>query len=339
MEPIGSEAAATPPVPVDESDFSDRRTGRGAPVVLVVDGAVPAVITAVRERTGWRVVSVAADNAVEVIGWVRPDLAVLAIDAGQELDEVLLCALIDHPRMEWVPVIVVAHDPPAHLATIALNLGARDVLNDRQSVEEVEAHLRAANRTRAQLVGLARRNRELDDLAGVDVLTDLPNRRRLDEQLRVIEAAASRRGETLGILLVDIDNFKLVNDTYGHHVGDEVLRAVAARLRAALRAEDTMGRIAPPTVGRWAGDEFIVGVAAVNEEGLAQIGDRLRTLVGARPIETLDGPTPSVTVTVSVGGATALAEPWPALLQHADEALYRVKQAGRNAVNVLPAPH
>ena len=113
----------------------------------------------------------------------------------------------------------------------------------------MQAHLAAALRTRTQLVDLARRNRELDNLAGVDVLTDLPNRRRLDEQLRVIEAAASRRGETLGILLVDIDDFKLVNDTHGHHVGDEVLRAVASRLRASLRAEDTIGRIAPRPSG------------------------------------------------------------------------------------------
>ena len=323
--------------PDNKSDFDDRRSGGGLPVVLVVDGAEPAVIADVAERTGWRVMSVAADNAAEVIGWVRPDLVVLAIDEDRELDEVFLGALVDHPRMEWVPIIVAAQDPSSDLATKALNRGARDILTGNQPVEAVQAHLTAALRTRTQLVDLARRNRELDNLAGVDVLTDLPNRRRLDEQLRSVEAAASRRGETLGILLVDIDDFKLVNDTHGHHVGDEVLRAVASRLRASLRAEDTFGRIAPPTVGRWAGDEFIVGVAAVSEQTLAQIGERLRTLIGARPVEILDGPHPSVTV--SVGGAIALAEPWPALLQLADEALYRVKQSGRNAVNVLLANH
>jgi diguanylate cyclase (GGDEF)-like protein len=186
-------------------------------------------------------------------------------------------------------------------------------------------------RTRTELVELVRQNRRLDELASVDVLTDLPNRRRLDEQLRHLESFATRRSEPLGVLIVDVDHFKSVNDSRGHHAGDDVLREVAARLRRGLRTEDSVGRTS--TLGRWAGDEFILGFAGVSEPGLATIAERLRTIIADEPIVTADGE--RLTVTISIGGSSALSEPWPQLLRRADNALYSVKEAGRNASRII----
>ncbi len=156
-------------------------------------------------------------------------------------------------------------------------------------------------------------------LARHDALTDLPNRRLFHEELDK-GIARARRGETVAVLCVDLDHFKAINDTQGHAVGDEVLVAVAQRLRDAARGSDTVARIG--------GDEFSLLLTGLGSPAdAAAVASRIVSAL-ARPIEALGH---SVTIGGSVGIAVAPADGLDAeaLLSKADLALYRAKQEGR----------
>jgi diguanylate cyclase (GGDEF)-like protein len=133
-------------------------------------------------------------------------------------------------------------------------------------------------------------------------------------------AASRRRDEPVGACMLDIDRFKSINDTWGHPAGDAVLVAAAARIQAAIRAEDL--------VGRWGGEEFLVLLVAGSPETVFLVGERARTALAASPIALPDGT--EVTVTVSVGCASARGGSPEELIARADGALYRAKHAGRN---------
>jgi diguanylate cyclase (GGDEF)-like protein/PAS domain S-box-containing protein len=164
---------------------------------------------------------------------------------------------------------------------------------------------------------------DLARLALHDPLTGLANRTLLDDRLRTALARAGRHGSLTGVLFLDLDGFKSINDTHGHRVGDEILTAVAARLRSVLRPADVVARLG--------GDEFV----AVCEElaGLEEahtIASRVEVAIAA-PIDTSNGP---LTVYASVG--LALAEgareaDADDLIRRADEAMYRAKQAGADS--------
>jgi two-component system cell cycle response regulator len=158
-----------------------------------------------------------------------------------------------------------------------------------------------------------------------DGLTGAWNRKYLDERLVQEVAFAIRHRAPLSVVLLDIDHFKKVNDTYGHLIGDEVLKATAAALRAALRTEDLLAR--------YGGEEFVVLARGVDLKGGVQLAERLRVVAERRPIVTSGH---SITRTISAGVATleccgplATAE---RLLGLADERLYRAKEGGRNRV-------
>jgi diguanylate cyclase (GGDEF)-like protein/PAS domain S-box-containing protein len=153
-----------------------------------------------------------------------------------------------------------------------------------------------------------------------DPLTGLANRTLLDDRLRVALARAGRHGSLTGVLFLDLDGFKAINDRHGHHVGDELLKAVAERLRAVLRPADVVARLG--------GDEFV----AICEElaGLEEahaIASRVEVAIAA-PVETAAGP---LVVHASVGLALAEAArdaDAGELIRRADEAMYRAKHAG-----------
>ena len=139
---------------------------------------------------------------------------------------------------------------------------------------------------------------------------------------RALVEAAARGSRDLAAVMLDIDNFKSINDTYGHSVGDEVIRAVAERVRSAIRQSDVLGR--------YGGEEFAI-VMPDHDGGAAGLAERMRGAVAETPVPTAAGPVP---VTVSVG-LTHLGPEDGALdqmLVRADHALYRAKQSGRNRV-------
>jgi len=168
---------------------------------------------------------------------------------------------------------------------------------------------------------LAERIDELERLALLDPLTILPNRRWLDQQLESRMDEYRRYRWPFGVLMIDLDHFKRVNDDYGHDVGDLVLKVVAQSLSAGARLFDT--------VGRWGGEEFLGIVTNVEMERLLRIAERLRVLVVASELRE----PVRLSVTCSIGAAVVQSDDTlDELLRRADQALYRAKSEGRNRV-------
>ncbi|GAA4942346.1 diguanylate cyclase [Actinoplanes utahensis] len=164
----------------------------------------------------------------------------------------------------------------------------------------------------------------VQELATTDELTGQHNRRHFYAISGALVQAAARNGRQLAAVMLDIDKFKSINDTYGHGVGDEVIRTVAARIRGCLRHSDVLGR--------YGGEEF-AAVLPDHDGHAAELAERIRRAVCAEPVPSAAGPIP---VTISVGltqlapGDTSLDE----LLARADHALYRAKESGRNRVMI-----
>jgi diguanylate cyclase (GGDEF)-like protein/PAS domain S-box-containing protein len=170
--------------------------------------------------------------------------------------------------------------------------------------------------------------RERQEDAYVDPLTDLGNRRFGEGHLEPLVAAVGAGAATLGLVFIDVDHFKQVNDTYGHKVGDAVLRMVGQTLANALRNTDW------PV--RWGGEEFLTILPGVTEEGLAVTAERLRMLVEHSWLQMADE---QVRVTISAGAVMLRpGETAEDALDRADKLMYRSKAGGRNVVTTEDGP-
>jgi diguanylate cyclase (GGDEF)-like protein len=172
-------------------------------------------------------------------------------------------------------------------------------------------------------VALARATsyRAAEARASTDALTGLPNRRYFDEFCGLL-ARRRRAGDAVGVLMVDIDHFKRLNDRHGHAVGDEVLRAVAQAIGGAVREDDVPAR--------YGGEEFAVLLRNPSRDVAVDIGQRVRAAVGALDLRSSGVATVSVSVGVAV--QTAPDQPIAEIIEDADRALYRAKRAGRDRV-------
>ena len=163
--------------------------------------------------------------------------------------------------------------------------------------------------------------RRYEEMAKVDALTGLPNRLALEDLMRARLAESAQLGHGLGVMFVDVDNFKNVNDSLGHRAGDRVLRAVAQRMRSALRHADL--------IARYSGDEFVVLVGdARDERHLAVVAAKLTEAVA--PVLSVNGNDIFVTLSIGTAAFPADGADAPTLLKHADAAMYRAKEKGRN---------
>ncbi len=173
-------------------------------------------------------------------------------------------------------------------------------------------------------------NEELRQLSLLDPLTGVGNRRFIEQQLAARLDEQDRYGWRVGVLFVDIDRFKEINDRHDHTVGDRVIVMVARSLVNGIRSFDI--------VGRWGGDEFVVLVVNVGEEQLRAVGEKLRRLVGSSGFAEGEEP---IRVTVSVGGVVAAAGERPeTVLRRADRLMLASKAARGNRVVIgnFPAP-
>jgi diguanylate cyclase (GGDEF)-like protein len=172
-------------------------------------------------------------------------------------------------------------------------------------------------------------DRELRYLATHDVLTTLPDRGGLRTRLEAVLIEAEMRGQLTALIFCDVDNFKTVNDRFGHHIGDLVLTEVALRLSASLRTSDF--------VGRFGGDEFVVVIPNVDDEAHAlALADRVFSrAIGPACVDDVEV---NISLSMGVAVSTGLFSSVDELLQHADEAMYRSKREGRGRVSLFSPP-
>jgi diguanylate cyclase (GGDEF)-like protein len=172
---------------------------------------------------------------------------------------------------------------------------------------------------------LADRLARLEKQALLDALTGIGNRRYLERHLEARAEELRRYGVPFGVLFIDIDRFRQVNETHGYPMGDRVLHMVAQTIAANLRPFDE--------AGRWEGEQFVVVVANVDDHALSIVAERIRMLVAASSIKGVRGP---LRVTISIGAALAGAEEGPdSVIERAEQLMQQSKIAGRNQVSLV----
>jgi len=171
---------------------------------------------------------------------------------------------------------------------------------------------------------LRRRVAILEKLSSLDSLTQLPNRRSMESTIAFRMAETTRYEVTFGILFIDIDRFKSVNDTYGHETGDRVLQLVASTLARSLRPFDLSCR--------WGGEEFLALILNVDEIQLGVVAERVRALIAQTRVPLGKD---YLSVTVSIGATLAqTADTLESLIRRVDKLMYRSKMTGRNRVSL-----
>jgi two-component system, cell cycle response regulator len=205
-----------------------------------------------------------------------------------------------------------------------MGAGADDYITKPFNPQELQMRLSAGRRIINLQAELLEARESLRYMATHDSLTGLVNRAEIIDRLRSEIDRSNREGSSVGVLIADIDHFKMVNDTFGHEEGDHVLVEIASRMRATLRSYDA--------VGRYGGEEFLIILPGCDEQKAAQQAERLRLAIAERPLILTEG---SISVTVSIGAIAKECGSYDSpscLVRAADEALYRAKAAGRNQV-------
>jgi len=244
----------------------------------------------------------------------------------EEVDGLRVCSqLRSRPATRHVPILALIEEGDLELLAKALDLGVTDYVMTPLDRNELIARVRTQVRRKHYQDRLRLDLDESVTMASVDALTKLHNRRYLTNHLgREFERAIENK-KPLSVIMVDVDHFKKVNDTYGHAVGDEVLIELAKRMIECTRTTDLSARLG--------GEEFVVVMPETTPQVAQTVAERLREGVASKPFPRQDGQ-PGLNVTVSLGVAIIKGPgDSPAdLLARADDALYRAKSGGRNRV-------
>jgi two-component system cell cycle response regulator len=227
-----------------------------------------------------------------------------------------------------VPVLLVIEPEEVGGLAKGFELGINDYLIRPVDTNELKVRVRTQLRQKKYRERLQDNYRRSLSLALTDDLTGLYNHRYLSAHMDTALRRAAADGKPMSLLMLDIDFFKKVNDTYGHGAGDNVLKEIARRMVRGIREFDT--------AARKGGEEFVVVMPECDVSVAATVADRLRQLVSDHPFDTGDGE--EITVTVSIGIACRQGDDDTPeeLLARADEALYEAKRNGRNRVEVQP---
>lgn len=314
----------------DERRRDDRRheDRPAAATILVVDDstAIRKFLSRALVAGGYQVIE--AENgsaALEACRSQRPDLVLLDVDMPVLDGHATLREMRADPALQSIPVLFLTARTSGADVAVGLELGAQDYLRKPCEPAELTARVAMALRAKAQEDALARQARELNELSTTDVLTGLGNRRRMEE---TIDELAVRLGPTtdMTVIMIDVDHFKVVNDTYGHAIGDVVLKIVAGRLRGCVEKG--------VEVARWGGEEFVVAAVGLGEADAFALADHVRQTVGFTPFAV--GVDQAIVVTVSAGCAIAPISAFSAALEAADGALYEAKRSGRDRAVLAP---
>ncbi|WP_029030226.1 PleD family two-component system response regulator [Salinarimonas rosea] len=253
------------------------------------------------------------------------DTVLVSLDL-RDFDGLRLCSqLRSLERTRDLAVLMIAEAEDRGRILRGLDIGVHDFLVRPVDRNELVARVRTQVRRKRFAERLRESVQVSLELAVTDALTGLHNRRYLDSHLAALFDEASLRARPLSLLVLDIDRFKSVNDSFGHDAGDEVLREFANRIRSLTRGIDV--------VARFGGEEIVVVVPDTGLEGARAVAQRICERIESEPFAIHQG-TRAIPVTVSIGvAARNLDDRSPAdILKRADVALYRAKEEGRNRV-------
>ncbi len=288
---------------------------------------VASLLEVILRREGLHVLTArTAYEATDLALAHRPDLILLdqGLPGGSGI---AVCNTLRHdPSTEDIPIIFVTAEHAPQMVVQGLELGANDFISKPFDPNELAARVRAALRTKLRFDELEERSAALAEMAFVDELTGLYNRRRMLERLEEEYKRARRYKYPISCLFVDLDEFKRINDDFGHQAGDVVLREVSNLIRGCIRAYDV--------ACRYGGEELVVLLPQTDAEQALVAAERIRTIIAGMTSALGDRP-----ITVSVGVATypGAANGPDALLASADAAMYAAKAAGRNRVRSAAA--
>lgn len=353
--PVKPDKSVEPAEPAEPAaTISTTSVGAGVPAspmdglrLLIVDDDPVTLRLLTKQLTALgHTVYTAADGraALRLILETSPQL-ILTDWQMPEIDGIALCKSLRQTKagQQMYIIMLTANEDEDHLV-LALSSGADDYMVKPVRPKTLEARIRAAQRVirlqeeiqrdkeeiQQYTAELAIMNRKLEQAALTDALTNLPNRRYATDRLKQEWAVSIRSQRPLSCMMIDIDHFKQVNDTYGHDVGDAVLQETAAALKESLRLNDVVCRLG--------GEEFLVICPDTDVRGAVVCAERLRRLVETNLIKTL-GFNRNVTISIGVASRGEEMPHLDAMLRAADQALYAAKQSGRNRVcAIAPVP-
>ncbi len=272
------------------------------------------VVCAADGEQAWDLLQSQNAPQLALLDWVMPGL-----------DGVEVCRRVrDRGSEPYVYILLLTSKGQKQDVIQGMSAGADDYITKPCDPQELQTRLSAGHRIIKLQTELLEARESLRYLALHDSLTGLVNRNEVLERLKSETDRSSRDGSSVGVLLVDIDHFKLVNDRYGHADGDQVLVEVASRMRSTLRSYDI--------VGRYGGEEFLVILPGCDSLKAELQAERLREAIAGKTVSLSQG---LITVTVSIGvmAKDSGSNDSPSqLIGAADAALYRAKAAGRNRV-------
>lgn len=275
-------------------------------------------VSAADGQQAWELLNGDDPPPIAILDWMMPGLSGLEICRR----------LRQRGSPPYVYVILLTARGMREDIVEGLNAGADDYIVKPFDKHELEVRVRAGRRIIDLQAELMRAQERLREQATRDALTGIWNRACILEMLDRELDRARREGSALGVLLLDIDHFKQLNDTRGHQFGDQALRLFAQRIQAAVRSYDCFGR--------YGGEEFLVIAPHCGQPELLAQAERLRRTVESARFE-VDGF--RFALTVSIGASSTDSDPQAAsieLIRAADEALYEAKRAGRNRVVYAP---
>ncbi|MBJ6800720.1 diguanylate cyclase [Geomonas propionica] len=257
----------------------------------------------------------------------KADLVICDVEMPRMDGYKFLQLVASRPDLQGLPIIMLTGKMDFNSKIRGLEQGASDYLTKPFDSGELVARVKVQLKIKSLQDELKKANEQLKRLTNIDHLTGLFNRRYLAEVLEAEFFRAKRNGENLSLVMVDIDFFKQVNDTYGHQNGDVVLSSVADVIQQQMRAYDS--------AARYGGEEFVMVFPGTTLEGGVMAAERLRLAVIDHHFP---HPLDDLTVTVSAGVAgypSPQVDNLDSLFRRADEALYRAKQNGRNRVETM----
>ena len=315
------------PVEVPAMQMPDDPKGR----ILIVEPDIYTLekIAHILEDHGHTVLTASTGAAAEaVLAQERSlDLVISALYLGDS-DGLRLCShMRSKAQMRRLPVLLVLGQEELGGLVKGFDLGINDYLFRPIDGNELKARVRTQVRRKRYQDGLLDSYQRSLTMALTDTLTGLYNRRYFEAHLESTVMRATTSGKDVSVLMLDIDHFKKINDTYGHAVGDQVLKEVAQRIAQGVREVDLAARIG--------GEEFVVVMPDSSDDVGIKVAERLRSSVATMPVPvSVSAAVEAIPVTVSVGVAVvAVGESGAQALRRADEALYVAKASGRNKVS------